>query len=407
MTATALLPFREPAFRALWLANLVSNVGTMIQGVGAAWLMTTLSDSAAMVALVQGSSTLPFVILALFAGAMADNYSRRHVMIVAQMLMFVSSVILAIETIAGMITPAGLLAFTFLIGAGNALNGPSYQASLRDQVRMEVLPAAVALNSIGFNLARSVGPGIGGLLMATFGPAANFIVNAGSYVGITAVLLNWKPTVAAPVREPLLKVVSTALGHAFRTGEVRRAIARAGLFGFTTAALWALMPLVARDLLGGNQTDFGLLLGAIGAGAIAGAFCASNARGRFRNEHVLTLAIFAFAAGTAGAGLSSSLFLTMALVTLAGAGWVMGLSTINIVIQIFAPARSLGRCIAIYQMALFGGQTLGSYCWGSLADHKGVAGALVASGLLLLVSVAAGLIAALPETHAPPPIAPV
>ena len=198
----ALAPFRYPAFRAIWTANLTSNFGSMIQSVAAAWLMTDLTRSHQLVALVQASTTIPILLLAVFAGAIADNHDRRKVMLAAQAGMLIASALLAALTFAGMASPFSLLFFTFAVGAGTALNGPAWQASVRLQVGPGDLAQAISLNTIAFNLARSVGPALGGLLISLTSPALAFAINALSYLALIAVLLRWKPEVAPPQRHP-------------------------------------------------------------------------------------------------------------------------------------------------------------------------------------------------------------
>jgi len=195
---STLAPFRHVIFRAVWTASLVSNFGGLIQSVGAAWLMTSISSSSDMVALVQASTALPIMLFSLAAGAIADSFGRRQVMLIAQAFMLTMSVLLTVFAYLGLLTPWMLLAFTFLIGCGTALNNPSWQASVGDMVPRKDLPAAVALNSMGFNLTRSVGPAIGGLIVAAAGAAAAFAVNAMSYVALIAVLFRWKPQLPAP-----------------------------------------------------------------------------------------------------------------------------------------------------------------------------------------------------------------
>lgn len=397
MRSGALAPFRQPAFRAIWTANLVSNFGSLIQSVGAAWLMTVISGSPQLVALVQASATIPIMLLSLFAGAIADSYDRRLVMLFAQTLMLVASAILAALDYAGYVAPWSLLLFTFLVGVGTSLNGPAWQASLRAQVPMQDLPAAVALNSIGFNLARSVGPAIGGALMAVWGASANFTVNALSYVGLIVVLLRWRPALDPPRREPLGRAIRAGIAFAVADRGVRRALIRSGAFGILSAGLWSLMPLVARDLLHGNQGTYGIILGAFGVGSIGGAFFATTARRVLSNDHVFGLATLGVAAGTLGAAAAPALDWAIPCLMLAGVSWVTALSTINIVVQMSAPPVVVGRCLALYQMCAFGGLAVGAYGWGGVAEFVGVRTTLIASGSALAASTLLGLLLPLPQ----------
>jgi MFS family permease len=383
----ALAPFRQPVFRAIWVATLISNFGAVIQSTGAAWMMTTLTGSPRMVALVQFSATLPIMLLALFSGAVADSYDRRRVMLIAQFVMLAASGTLAVLTFMDQVVPAVLLLGTLVVGCGTALHGPSWQASIRAQVPIEDLPAAVALNSINFNLARSVGPAIGGALMALFGAAANFTVNTCSYIALIIVLLRWKPHFDhAPQPERLVPAIRTGVVAAYGTRAVRCALIRAAVFGLSGAGLWALMPLVAHDILHGNQSDFGLILGTFGIGSIGGALVATRARRQFGTERVFAMGTLIYAAGTAGAALSPVLGWTLLAAALAGSAWVTVLSSINVTVQIAAPHAVVGRCLALYHMHAFGGLAIGSLLWGSVAEATSVSTAMFVSAVALCIS---------------------
>jgi MFS family permease len=250
-------PFDLPLFRAVWFASLISNFGGLIQSVGASWMMTSLSGSPQMIALVQASTSLPIMLLSLWAGAVADNLDRRRVMLAAQCFMLLVSALLAAGSWAGLLTPWLLLGFTFLIGCGTAINGPAWQASVGDMVPRTMLPSAVALNSMGFNVARSLGPAIGGVIVAAAGAAAAFFVNAVSYVGLIAVLTRWKPDLPPSrlPRERLGIAMAAGIRYVRLSPPIRTVLLRAALFGFAASAVPALMPLVARDIVGGGTAD--------------------------------------------------------------------------------------------------------------------------------------------------------
>lgn len=374
-------PLRHRAFAGIWLATLVSNFGGLIQGVGAAWMMTSLARSADMVALVQAATTLPIMLFSLVAGALADSFDRRRIMIGAQLLMLAVSATLAAVTFAGWLTPWLLLGLTFLIGCGAALNGPAWQASVGEQVPREDLPGAVALNSLGFNIARSVGPAIGGAIVAAFGAAAAFLANAFSYVGLILVLLGWKRPVAERTlpREPIGAAIASGLRFVLLSPAILRVLGRGAAFGVCGAALWALMALIARDRLQGGPLTYGLCLGAFGIGAVVGALLSTRLRARFLNETLVRGSMLAFAAGTAGAALSPWLPLTMLVLLLAGGGWVLALSTFNVTVQLAAPRWVVARALAAYQMTTFGGLALGSWTWGHMAEAAGLQVALLVS----------------------------
>lgn len=383
----ALAPFRQPVFRAIWMATLISNFGAVIQSTGAAWMMTTLTGSPRMVALVQSSATLPIMLLALFSGAVADSYDRRRVMLIAQFVMLAASATLAALTYMGEVVPAILLLCTLVVGCGTALHGPSWQASIRAQVPIVDLPAAVALNSINFNLARSVGPAIGGALMAFFGATANFTVNSCSYIALIVVLLRWKPRFDHPPQpERLGPAIRTGVVAAYATPAVRCALIRGAVFGLSGAGLWALMPLVAHDILRGDQSEFGLILGTFGVGSIGGAFFATRARRLFGTERVFAVGTLLYAVGTAGAALSPMLGWTLLAAALAGSAWVTVLSSINVTVQMAAPHAVVGRCLALYHMHAFGGLAIGSILWGSIAEVTSVATAMLISALALCLT---------------------
>jgi MFS family permease len=363
-----------------------SNFGGLIQSVGAAWLMTSLTSSADMVALVQASVTLPIVLLSLLSGALADGLDRRKVMLAAQSFMLVASVLLAAFAWAGVMTPWLLLLFTFLIGCGTALNAPAWQASVGDMVPREDLPSAVALNSMGFNIARSLGPAIGGAIVAAAGAATAFTINALSYLGLIVVLARWQPERPAPTlpRESLGVAMLAGLRYVALSPSLRTVLLRAVVFGLGVSAVPALLPLVARELVGGGPLTYGLLLGSFGAGAVAGALSSTRLRARLSTEGLVRVAALVFALAAAMTGLSRSLILTLAVLPLAGAGWVLALSSFNVTVQMSTPRWVVARSLSLYQMAAFGGMAGGSWLWGQVAESGSLTGALLGAAVVLL-----------------------
>lgn len=391
-TATHSSPLSIPIFRAIWIASMASNFGGLIQSVGASWMMTSLAASPQMIALVQASTTLPIMLLSLWAGAVADNLDRRRVMLAAQGFMLLVSVGLAVCAWAGWLSPWLLLSFTFLIGCGTAINGPAWQASVGDMVPRSVLPSAVALNSMGFNIARSVGPALGGAIVAIAGAAAAFLTNSLSYIGLIAVLARWKPDYAPRLlpRETLGLAMAAGIRYVRMSPSLRTVLIRAALFGVAVSAVPAMMPLIARDLVTGGPLTYGALLGAFGAGAVMGALGSVRLRRRWSPERLVRVAASALAAGAAVAAISPYLPLTIAALVLAGAGWVAALSTFNVSVQMAAPRWVVARALALYQMAAFGGMTAGSWLFGSVAEGRGVATALLTAAAVQLLSVVAG-----------------
>lgn len=399
---SALSPFRHPVFRKVWIANLASQFGGLIQIVGASWMMLSIADSAEMVTLVQSSTTLPIVLFALVAGAFADSYDRRLVMITAQVFMLLVSVALAVSAYLGLVTPWLLLLLTFLIGCGAAFNGPAWQASVADMVPREDLPSAVALNSMGFNVARSAGPAVGGLIVAAAGAATAFAINAISYLGIIGVLARWRLTAEERTlpRERLGTAILAGVRYVAMSPNLMSTLLRGLVFGIGASALMALMPLIARDLVAGGSVTFGLLLGSFGAGAVGGALLAHRLRQGASNETIVRMAVLAFAVAAVVTALSPWLPLTMAVQLLSGAGWVLALSTFNVTVQTSAPRWVVGRALSLYQMLTFAGIAGGSWVAGLLTAELGVAQTLLISSGILLACAAMGLLFAQPETAA-------
>ncbi|TIO20697.1 MAG: MFS transporter [Mesorhizobium sp.] len=396
---SALAPFRHGIFRAVWSASLVSNFGGLIQGVGAAWMMTTIATSSYQVALVQASTTLPIMLFALVAGAIADSFNRRKVMLVAQSFMLVVSALLTVFTWFGWMTPWTLLAFTFLIDSGTALNSPSWQASVGDMVPRAKVPAAIALNSMGFNITRSVGPAIGGIIVAAAGAAAAFAANAISYIGLIVVLFRWKPEVPAPTlpRESLGAAMGAGLRYVAMSPNIGKVLARGFAFGFSAGAVLALLPLVARDVVKGDALTYGIMLGAFGIGAVGGALISVRLRQLLSSETMVRAAFAGFALCAFNAAVSDNAWQTSAGLLIGGACWVIALSHFNVTVQMSTPRWVVGRVLSIYQTATFGGIALGSWIWGVVADAHGAETALMVAAVTMLVGGGIGLIVPLPQ----------
>jgi MFS family permease len=373
---------------------MASNFGGLIQSVGASWMMTSLDASPEMIALVQTSTSLPIMLLSLWSGAIADNLDRRKVMLVAQVFMLLVSLALAITAWLGLITPWLLLSLTFLIGCGTALNSPAWQASVGDMVPRSALPNAVALNSMGFNIARSVGPALGGAIVAVAGAAAAFLVNALSYVALMTVLARWRPDTPPRLlpRERMGVAMGAGLRYVAMSPHIMRVLLRAALFGLAASAIPAMMPLVARDIVKGGALTYGLLLGCFGVGAVAGALASGRLRQRLSEERRVSLASAALAAGAATTGVSPFLPVTLAALALAGGGWVVALSTFNVSVQLSSPRWVVARSLAVYQMAVFGAMAAGSWMFGLIAEGHGPVLALHVAALLLLASLLVGLV---------------
>lgn len=399
--SSQLSPFRYPAFTSIWTASLASNMGTQLQMVAAGWMMTSLTSSHDMVALVQSAATLPIMIFALLAGAFADNFDRRHVMLAAQTFMLVAAFGLALLTWAGMLTPWLLLAFTFLIGSGRALYNPSWQASVGDLVPRKELPQAVLLNSMGFNMTRSVGPAIGGIIVAVAGAAMAFALNAASFVVMLAALARWRPPVkdSSLPRENIGRAISDGVGYVAMSPNIQRVILRGLFFGCSSVSVLALLPVVTRDLLGGGAMTYGLMLGAFGIGAIGGGFANAWLKAHFSVEARARMGFIALAVALVWMGLSTNPWLSAPALAIAGSCWVLTLSLFNATVQLSAPRWVVGRAISIYQSGIFGGMALGSWAWGVLSDGTSIPFALASAAVVLVVGALLGLIAPMPQTE--------
>jgi predicted MFS family arabinose efflux permease len=386
-----LAPFEHRAFALFWCGSLVSSFGGMIQTVGASWLMTTIAPSADQVALVQTAGALPFFFLSLVAGALADTRDRRIIMLASQFFTLVASIVLAGITLAGAITPSLLLLLTFLVSCGTAVLAPAWQASISDLVpRTQIAPAVMA-NAVGFNLARSLGPAIGGAIVAAAGAGVAFIINAGSYLGIIATLLWWRPNRARSELppEPLASAIAGGLRYVGLSPHVLAILLRCALQSIPIAAVTALMPIVARDLLHGGALTYGVLLGGFGIGAMLGALASAGLRSRFTSDAQLRALSALACVAMIAIGQSRWATLTLLAHILAGSVWTLGFANFNIAVQLSSPRWVTGRMLATYQTIAFAGIALGSWCWGQLASAQGIRESLTLAGLSALVSLAA------------------
>lgn len=388
--SATLAPFSHRAFAYFWWASMVSSFGSLIQTVGASWLMTTLAPSPDMIALVQTAGTLPFFFLSLIAGAFADTRDRRSIMLFSQLLMLVASVVLAVVALRGAITPAWLLGLTFLIGCGTAVFAPAWQSSIGEQVPRHQLASAVMANAVGFNLARSLGPALGGVIVAAAGAAAAFVINAVSYLGMLATLIWWKPVRPRSTLppEPIATAMAAGIRYVSLSPHLLAILARCLLYAIPMAATPALMPVVARDLLGGGARTYGLLLGGFGIGAMLGALFSASLRSRMSSDTLLRiLSGLAFVAMLT-IGQSTYAALTLLALVLAGSVWTLGLANFNIAVQLSSPRWVTGRMLATYQTVAFAGMAFGSWGWGVLAVQIGIRESMSLAALAALVSLA-------------------
>ncbi|MCW2364068.1 MULTISPECIES: MFS transporter [Sphingobium] len=391
-------PLRHRTFLLILLGSLFSHFGNAIQSVGAAWQLTITGQPADVIALVQSATNLPIMLLALPAGAWADMFDKRLVMLGAQTGMVSLSILLAALAFVGTTPPGLLIGLTALLACGVACFNPALASSIGSIVPRSELAAGVALNILAFNIARSLGPAIGGGIVALGGAKAAFVVNALSYLMVIVILLRWRTAPPAPAtRRPLLTVIGEGFRFALGSPAIRTVLVRAISFTLAGSAAWALMPLVATQMLGRGSMTFGLLLGALGLGAVIGAASSTWFRQRFSSEAIIRGAGLLYGAVCVCVALGIGLVPTLVLLVLGGAGWVQALSGFAVAGQMWSPAPLIGRITAMVSSLTFGGIALGSWLWGHVAQAHGVASALLFSGLAMLVLPFIGLIWPMPR----------
>ncbi len=395
-------PLRHAVFRRIWLASLLSNLGLLIQGVGAAWAMTQMTSSADKVALVQTALMLPIMLISMPAGAIADMYDRRVVALGSLCFALTGATALAVMAWLNLVTPNILLAFCFVVGCGMALFGPAWQSSVSEQVPAENLPAAVALNGISYNIARSFGPAIGGVIVATAGAVAAFAANALLYIPLLIVLFLWRRN-SEPSRLPrerLNRAIVSGVRYIANSPSIRIVLTRTLVTGIIGGSVMALMPLIARDLLNGGAQTYGIMLGAFGMGAVIGALNIGTLRKQMSGEAAIRACTISMAGAIAAVALSRQPVLTAAALVVAGAVWMAAVALFNIGVQLSAPRWVAGRSLAAFQASIAGGIAIGSWGWGYLTDQAGVQTALLVSAAMMLVSPLLGLWLRMPPVGA-------
>jgi MFS family permease len=376
----------------MWIASVASNIGTWMHTVGASWLMTTLAVSPLLVALVTTATTLPVFLLGLPAGVMADLVDRRKLLIFTQSWMLGVAALLGVLVMAGGIGPWWLLTLTFALGVGSAMNGPAWAAAIPELVPRDEMPAAVALNSVGFNIARAVGPALGGIVMAAAGAGAVFMANAVSFLGVIVVLWSWKEGTPA-VREP-----GTRFRDAMREGLIyvrgarsfHAVLARAGMFSLAGSALWSMLPVVARQELKSTSLGYGVLLGCLGAGSVIGAAILAPVRSRYPVDKIVAVGVILFAIATVGLASLRSLPLAIPAMLLGGIAWMTVMSSFNVCAQTAPPQWMRARALAFYLLVFQGSLAVGSGLWGEVARRAGVRASLLIAAAAMLAGLAAG-----------------
>jgi MFS family permease len=409
-------PFRQAAFTVLWTATVVANVGTWMYNAASGWLMTSLDADPLMVSLVQVATSLPMFLFALPAGALADIIDKRRFLIILEVATTVVSAMIAALVWLNLVTPGALLLFTFLLGTGAALTAPAWQSIVPQLVPKPMLGSAIAANSVGINISRALGPALAGVIIAGIGIAAPFWLNAVSNLGIIGALLWWRSPPMAANRLPAERFVGaivTGFRHTRHNRHLNATLIRAVGFFLFASAYWALLPLVARNQIVGGPELYGILLGAIGAGAVCGAFALPWLKAKLGPDRLV-------AAGTIGTAVTLVLFglarepvAALFASIIAGVSWIAVLASLNVSAQVALPEWVRGRGLAMFVTVFFGAMTLGSAVWGQAAGMIGLpdshfiaaAGALIAIPLTWRwkLQTAAG-IDLTPSVHWPTPV---
>jgi predicted MFS family arabinose efflux permease len=394
-------PLRNPTFRRIWLASLVSNLGSLIQGVGVGWAMTQMTSSADKVALVQTALGMPVMFISMLAGAFADVHDRRVVALISLGIALAGATLLAALAGFGLLTPNILLLLCFAVGCGTALMGPAWQTSVSEQVPPQAVPAAVALNGMSYNIARSVGPAIGGIVVATLGTVAAFTLNVLAYLPLMIALFLWnrvRPRSHLPP-ENLPRAVVLGVRYIANSPSIKIVLIRSLVFGVIGGVVLALMPLVASDLLRSGAGTYGLMFSAFGIGAVIGALNITRIRRRMSSEAAQRLCALMLGGSVAVVAVSRIPLLTALALVVAGAGWNMAWTLFNIGVQLSVPRWVVGRSLAAYHAASTGGIAIGSWGWGHLADAAGVETALLAAGALMVASTLIGVWMRMPHVR--------
>jgi len=397
--ASLLRPLRVPTFRNLLVADVVSDIGTFMQNVGAAWLMVSLGAGPIYVALTQTAASLPYFLLALPAGSAGDIFDRRKLVLATESWMMGVALLLAVLTIAGFMSPWLLLVLTFALSAGDAFETPTWRAILPELVPRDDLPPASALNGIEFNLARAVGPALAGVVIAAAGVATAFVVNFVSFFGVILVVARWKRPIRKRTAPPetLTGATAAAIRYVRHSPTILTVVVRTGLVMFFSSALFALLPTVARSV---NETaiGYGVLLGCFGAGAIGGALIMQSARARWSTEVIVSTGVTILGLVIVTISGLHRLSILAPVMLVGGAAWVTFISLINALVQNLAPDWVRARVLSIFILVYQGSFALGSAAWGAVAQRAGTRTALVCAGVGTIVSLLFVLFAQLPES---------
>ena len=386
-STSAWTPLSESLFRWLWIATVVSNIGTWMENVGEGWLMTTLSPSPLLVALVQVATTLPMFLLALPAGSLADIFDRRKILLISQIWMMTAVTFLAVFTSVDIMTPWLLLILTFILGLGAAINAPAWRSITPDIISKENLSKAIVLNGLGVNGSRIIGPALGGFIIAALGTNWVFILNAVSFIGVIFVLYKWdnNPEHSELPAEHFLQAILKGIKYVRHSKVMDVTLTHAVSFFPFSSAMFALLPLVARKELGLDSGGYGVMLGFLGMGAVTGAILLPRVQKKFTLHQTVMYGQLFMATLILILGLSGNRFIAFAAMFIGGLGWIAVLSNLQTVVLNYVPGWVRSRVMSVYLLTFFAAQSIGSFLWGLVADHTSISSALLAAagGLFL------------------------
>ncbi|MHB9119203.1 MAG: MFS transporter [Burkholderiales bacterium] len=390
-SASPWAPLHRRVFRMLWIASIVSNIGSWMHEVGAGWLMTSLAPSPLMVALVQAATTAPVFLLALPAGALADIVDRRRYLIVSQVWMMAVALALGALTLAGLTTAPILLIFTFALGIGTAMMMPAWGAITPELVNRAELQAAIGLNTMGMNVSRSVGPALAGLIVAAAGPGMVFILNAVSFLAVIAALKSWQrpAKVSELPAERVFGAIRAGLRYARHSPELRAVFTRGAAFFVFASASWALLPLLVRQDLKSGPGTYGLFLACIGIGAIAGALLLPHVHARASRDRIMAGATGLYSAAMLALAHSGNVYAAGAAMLVTGAAWISVVSSLMTAAQTALPSWVRARGLALFWVVFMGGMAAGSALWGQIASWVGIPYALTMAAAGALLGIAA------------------
>ncbi|GAB2944324.1 MFS transporter [Hymenobacter coalescens] len=387
--ATLWTPLTYAMFRAIWLASVVSNVGTWMQNVAGVWLVTTLTTSALLVALMQAATSLPAFLLSMPAGALGDLVDRRKMLLVTQSFMGVVAFLLGGLTLLGEVSALSVLGFTFLLGIGSALNAPVWQTMPAELVPRPVLPFAITLNGVSNNIARAIGPALGGVIIAYYSPGYVFLLNGVSFVGTWLVVYRWQrtPSASSGPAENFTGALRAGLRYVQYSPAIYAVLVRAFAFSFGASAMWALLSVVTARRLLLSSGSYGVLLSWLGAGAITGAFLMGRVGGRLSFNVRVLLGTLAFVGTNVSLALMPTEYGLFPVMFLSGVAWLMVMTSLSTTVQLHVPKWVQARVVSMYMLVFQAGLSLGSIAWGGLADRVGLVPALLGAAGWMLLSV--------------------